>query len=565
VSADERVPKYFRTDAGTSIGLHASRWDERHRRSRVVLPKCATAWDYAPLIDMVRPALHLNEFRYLGMSALEWLDSLRKKNSPNYACAVAWFEARIAQVRRKLDQRPRVPSACYCVELAPIPTQPTLPAMIAQLGLRRASAAQWLSTLSGFTSKGVREEELRHSTLLTILERADPDFRLPAHRIQRFISLEHLRPKLVIECAHGFISQAGWRECCERVRLPRKRRRGAVGNGRDELQIIRYRHRTFGWSLLRRTRFADLLGDRQDHWLILDERGKPVLSARAAEFNDVHQAMDAAESHMARRFRAWHRSQDTPRWQDYSLAGGSRYREVLVQLDDWPFSYQSRHYGTRNVLVHLRTSVHEVPGGRRVLYLDEAQSDWHADLHFQSRGDTSRRPKAPVPPAPFGKEWPLLAMKLMLWWAQRQGLDGLAWSTAELQRRRWRGNGPPESLYKTELPEAARQLARVLPVEVTCVPISFRTGNRCVDLGIGGWAVYGDNGTPVTKPFRSREQAERFAELTGVNETVDVPVLLLHGLSPIGHVPLYGVGTLELWMGSARRSPVRSSPLPGTQ
>jgi len=98
-----RVPRYFVTSDGGQVGLHASRWDERHRRLRVTLPARASCWDYAPLIDMVRPGRQLQEHRYLGMSALEWLVSVRTQGSSAFEAARTWYEARIREARRILD------------------------------------------------------------------------------------------------------------------------------------------------------------------------------------------------------------------------------------------------------------------------------------------------------------------------------------------------------------------------------------------------------------------------------------------------------------------------------
>ena len=550
---NDSYPKYFVAANGNQFGLHASRWDERHRRLRITLPEAASAWDYAPLIDMVRPANRFQEYRYLGVSALEWLVSMRSRRDPDYPRALEWFFARIRKVRRKLDQRPRAPDHHYAVELARPPMQPSLPRLLADLNLRRATIPQWISTLRGLTGKGLRAEELQQSALVAMLEVVGTvcsnEIPTTIDRLLQRMDLSHLYPRLVVECMHGFATKAGWRTCCERI-VPRRRRgRGAIGNGRDELEIIRYRHRTFGWSLLRRTLFADLLRDREDRWLILDERGRPVLPKLAAEFADEQQAMDAAEALMSERFLAWRRSHDAPRWEDYSLPGGNGYREILVQIDDWPHNYQPRHFGTRNVLAHIRSSVRQTIDGRRVLYLDEVQSDWHADLHFEARADLKRRRKTVPPPAPFAKEWPLLAMKLMLWFAQKQHLDGLAWSTPELQRLRWGCHAPPDFLYRRELPESAQQLAKILSLEYSSARLNFRGADRLVEISEQGWRVLDANSAPMTKPFRHREQAEKFADLVGKPMTQEIPVIWLNGLPMISAIPLYGVGSTALWLG----------------
>lgn len=151
-----RVPRYFDTSDGGKVGMHASRWDERHRRLRTVLPVNADAMDYAPLIDMVRPDRNLHEHRYLGMTAEIWLVQVRAKWAAEYARALAWYVARVGHVRRKLDLRPRVPNNRYSVELVAPQVLAMLPDALARMGQRRATAEQWLATIAGLAAKGVR-------------------------------------------------------------------------------------------------------------------------------------------------------------------------------------------------------------------------------------------------------------------------------------------------------------------------------------------------------------------------------------------------------------------------
>jgi len=188
------------------------------------------------------------------------------------------------------------------------------------------------------------------------------------------------------------------------------------------------------------------------------------------------------------------------------------------------------------------------------LFLDEIQSDWHADLHAAGKDDSSPQKKAPPPEAPFRKDWPLLALKLMLWWSQVQKLDGVAWSTPELQSARWRSFGPPEALYRSALPDAARSIARVLNLELAQTSMTVRSNTRWVELADEGWVVSNKSGVPVTKPFRHRSQAEIFADLTGKFVKVNVPVLWLADLPTIKAIPLYGVATEDFWLQSDTRS-----------
>jgi hypothetical protein len=277
--------------------------------------------------------------------------------------------------------------------------------------------------------------------------------------------------------------------------------------------------------------------------------------------------MDAAETAMSQRFSAWRKSRDLPKWQEYTLRGGSAYREILVQIDEWPYSYQPRHFRTRNVLIHIRTGLRTSSCGWRMLFLDEVQSDWHADLHAEAKVDLRRRRKAVPPPAPFAKEWPLLALALMVWWAQRIVADGIAWSIGDLQELIWAGYKPPRGLYDRDLPEAAAQLARMLAITLSEVEISFRAHGPWVALGDRGWVVHDAMEIPLTKPFDTREQAEHFADLIDGGGTIGVPCLLLEGLSRIQSIPLFGVGRREDWLRtqtdrrSATDSPKQRQPV----
>lgn len=276
---------------------------------------------------------------------------------------------------------------------------------------------------------------------------------------------------------------------------------------------------------------------------MLDEKGRLIKQALEG-FESHEDAMAFAEYRMGQNFAAWGHDQAEAKWEKFSLPGANRYHEILLQLDDWPGNYRPRHYRTRNVLAHIRTGIRQTSEGRRVLFLDEIQSDWHADVHAEAKLDPALQDKSALSQAPFKKDWPLLCMKLMVWWAQRLGVDGLAWSTAELQAARWQGYGPPETLYCTVLPDAARTVGKTLglPLEQTC--LSVRTVGNC-------------QGVPITRPFRTREQAECLADQPGEFEVVEVLILWLKGLEPIRAIPRYGVASSEQWF-QAQSKPTES-------
>ena len=113
-------------------------------------------------------------------------------------------------------------------------------------------------------------------------------------------------------------------------------------------------------------------------------------------------------------------------------------------------------------------------------------------------------------------------------------------------------------MYRTALPDAARSLAKTLGIPFDQTRLSVRTNARRVDLGKSGWTVRNREGVPITKPFRTREQAEHLADQTGEFVVVEVPVLWTMGMQTIRAIPLYGTSVASQWF-QAQVEPTESS------
>lgn len=532
---------------GRLLSIVDSRYDERQRCLGLELPVDATVWDYARLIDVVWIERGFHEPRFTGMSVAEWADALRKSRSPDLERFEAWVESLLSCLLERFSRWPRMPDNHFSHELASPPIVPVLPSAIQRLGLKRASVEQWLATLRAMAGKGTKPEELDESGVLVRLGRLPLDTLLTQKQVLGLVDFHHVTPKLVCESRFGFFTKAGWDECCRLVPEKEYRKRGLWGNAADGNRfVVRYRHRALGWSIVR-CRYNDLFSPRGDWWLVLDEKGRTVHHPNTG-IGSLEEVVAFAEETINRRFFQMGCNHALAKWERFSLAGGDGYQEMLIQLDDWYGSYVARHYRTRNVLIHVRMSVRETLCGHRVLFLDELQSDWHADLRSASKGMIPEGKRLAPPEAPFRKEWPSLALKLMLWRAQRQGLDGLAWSSAGIQAARWRGYGPPDVLYRSILPEAANEIAKALGLLAGQTKMSVRSGSRRVSASDAGWVVRNGAGVQFTKPFRTRKQAETFADLTGAFVDVEVPVLWLGDLQPLRSIPLYGVATRDFWL-----------------
>lgn len=239
---------------------------------------------------------------------------------------------------------------------------------------------------------------------------------------------------------------------------------------------------------------------------------------------------------MAREFASWPIRKQVHQWTKHAVSGGGAYEESLFQLDDFVNDFWSHHFiPVRNVLLHVRWSLQTSHDGRRLLFLDEVQSDWHRLRGTLSIGLFGRE----IPDAPFRKEWPLLALKVMLWRAQELGCDGLAISTGELQLRRWAEYGPPTSLYDRTLVHEARSLARLL-------------GMGCGNTTITAGSVNGPEST---------ESGADTAQGSASTQDCNVPVFWLEGVPQLRAIPLFGLGRREDWFDPPAAASIRA-PLP---
>jgi GNAT superfamily N-acetyltransferase len=168
------------------------------------------------------------------------------------------------------------------------------------------------------------------------------------------------------------------------------------------------------------------------------------------------------------------------KWHKYAMEGDRQnYREVLLTLPDGGgFSYDT-HFSQENVLAHVRVSDRTDSEGRKLLMIEELQSDWHqqgrekgykdkpaaieqakkfygltdeawTNLPEQERqgylqtvtsgfGRAGEALSRAVPDAPYKATdaWSALAMKRMLRMAVEQGYDAIAWTPGQVHVDRW--------------------------------------------------------------------------------------------------------------------------------
>lgn len=140
-------------------------------------------------------------------------------------------------------------------------------------------------------------------------------------------------------------------------------------------------------------------------------------------------------------------------------------------------TFTSGHWDEPNVLAHIRFNERTDSEGRRTLFIEEIQSDWHQKgrkqgyakstagwtahpLHTPESGfnhwriddadgnrvtnivggtaeSAIRTAAEGIPNAPFKTSWPELALKRAIRWAAENGFDQVAWTTGEMQNARY--------------------------------------------------------------------------------------------------------------------------------
>jgi hypothetical protein len=249
--------------------------------------------------------------------------------------------------------------------------------------------------------------------------------------------------------------------------------------------------------------------DKTDTWVTVNGRGDIV-----SRHHTEDEALQAAEPNPT----------DDTKFSSYTIPGGTNYREVLLTLPNNPRleqldealtsgkglsfgetdeyhalqknnpTFRSSHFEEPNILVHMRLNDRLDAEGKRTLFIEEIQSDWHQKgrtqgyrkdvpeipdietfkvsqdehqfiveaegmkpLHvgkgtvydeqaakeyahrywYQGNEDLKRAESSNVPDAPFKKTWHELALKRVLRMAAEEGYERIAWTTGAQQAERY--------------------------------------------------------------------------------------------------------------------------------
>jgi hypothetical protein len=205
--------------------------------------------------------------------------------------------------------------------------------------------------------------------------------------------------------------------------------------------------------------------------------------------------------------KRWHLVSATGNWQDEAYDTKEEAEANLTKPSMQAFVaegsiYSSSHWDENNVIAHLRFNERTDADGKRVMFIEEIQSDWHQEgrkegyknkentapeatqeqrdklsqelkewtesqgIPFRSadeiiprnqeqadwlkdwieRWDETEMGGFPVPDAPFKKSWPMLAMKRAIQYAAENGFDRIAWANGKQQANRYKLSSEVDSV-----------------------------------------------------------------------------------------------------------------------
>ena len=376
---------------------------------------------------------------------------------------------------------------------------------------QRATAAQWQATLLNLKNTGIKEEELQWSGLLTFLSTQAAGQCVEKSQLLSLLEANLLRIELTLEREWAADGSLAFREVA--TQLPHQ----AIYRTKLKLDaschcVLRYLDDGFNYRIgvIKTLAYGHFMAMNR-FWFALDPYGRPISNDADGNrfFSTSGKAMEAANKHARMHYNIRGGVAFKTRYGHLTLHGGHDYREWLITLPDHQRSFFGPHYFDHNVLAHVRTTTRSDQQGRKLLFIEELQSDWH------QQGATfgyDNSPWGKIANAPFKKSWVSLVCKLMLIRASQNGFDGIAWSSGAIQRLRYdKDINAIARRYDQEIPAVFDRLGKAFDISTTQCEIITRDPWLNLVQSKDKWQVAGGQGKFVTRARYSREQAMEIA------------------------------------------------------
>ncbi len=376
------------------------------------------------------------------------------------------------------------------------------------LPLQQASVQQWRATIENMRRSGLRREEIEWSGLYGYLSGYEPNQTLSRTDILAALNFDHIRLELSAERISGINGGLSFREVAQR--MPHQAvYRAALKLDTSCHCILRYVDETYNYRIgvVKTLAYGHVMALNK-YWFALDPYGRAIVDSDKGGryFESSESAMNAADNDARKHLGLRHGTAFHTRYDHLTLFGGSHYREWLVTLPDHQRIFFGGHYYDHNVLAHIRTTTRQDDAGRRLLFIEEVQSDWH---QAGQREGYDNSPWGRIAHAPFKNEWSLLAMKLMLIRASQNGFDGIAWAPGDIQQKRYtKSLQAIARLYDSVIPKALNGLGKTFGCQVSKTRIETRDPWLNLEKSQEKWRVVDGQGKFQTRAkYENRDDA----------------------------------------------------------
>jgi len=424
---------------------------------------------------------------------------------------------------------------------------------LVNLPLKNATAKQWLATINNLKQSGVREEEIHWSGLPQYLQQQSPDRLISKTRLLKKQKDNNLHIELSIEQVWGENGGLNFKEVAQHM-LHQAVYRVALKLDDNCLCILRYVNSSCNYRVgVIKTLVNSHHTMLNKYWFALDPYGRAITNKKPVDgseknktvlfFDNSFDAKSAADKHAKKHFRIRKGAKKHTCFDHLTLFGGDDYREWFVSLPDHQRIFFGPHFYDHNILAHIRTTTRTDSSGRKILFIEEVQSDWHQSGKRNGYDNSSW---GRVANAPFKHEWSVLAVKLMLIQASQNGFSGIAWSTGRVQEMRYkRYLQPIKQYYDQQIPKALNRLGKSLNCKVETTHINTRDPWLNLEKTQDKWRVADGHGKFKTRAkYSNRDEA--MAVITRHCRVIDLPVPVFYiseelrqQISEKG-LPLYG-------------------------
>jgi len=231
----------------------------------------------------------------------------------------------------------------------------------------KASVQKWREIV------GVKSDESVFSGMSDWLGAMKPDRQLSKEEVLQFMTDNRIEIKEVVkdDVSSLGLTMSGW---------------SVSGKDTEGRNVYRQKEYT-----IRNSFFGDKFSLVYEDGSIF---GKPI-----GDYDSLTEAKEAAnETNLTLR-----KATPGTKFSEYQLPGGKNYKEILITLPQKTEKtrFKSKHFDEPNIIAHLRMNTRTDLDGKRVLFLEEIQSDWGqagksrgfktGDIEIQKRYDEAQR------------------------------------------------------------------------------------------------------------------------------------------------------------------------------